>query len=155
MGTEIYTIQVILRDYDNIFRVIECRGETSLYELGKLILHAFNFHFNHFFGFYNSIRDPLNTSSETYTLFYDIEDGVDYKPWEKSVKLSNVDNVFFPGKKFHFQYDDCYTWEFVVECLKIYAPAYGKTYPCISQVVGAAPEQYPESSEEETESDDD
>lgn len=116
------------------------KGRTSLYAFTKEIVGAFDFEFDHAFGFYDNIKD-IHESSEAYTLFYDFGDPVDDN--EKSVKKSYIYKVFQLNKKMLFLFDYGDHWEFLVECCSIIEAEVGKRYPKVTKKQGEAPPQYP------------
>ncbi|CAH0559255.1 unnamed protein product [Brassicogethes aeneus] len=141
MNEQIYNFKVNLKfAKKDIYRTIELKGATSLYQFAKEIVRAFDFQFDHAFGFHDNISD-MYESNEEYTLFYD--DGNPINPNEKSVKQSHIYKVFEPSKKmlFHFDYGD--DWMFLVECLGVSNPEAGKDYPIVTKKKGKAPPQYP------------
>lgn len=116
------------------------KGRTSLYAFAKEIVGAFDFEFDHAFGFYDNIKD-IHESSEAYTLFYDFGDSVNDN--EKSVKKSYIYKVFQLNKKMLFLFDYGDNWEFLVECCGIIEAEVGKRYPKVTKKQGEAPPQYP------------
>lgn len=117
------------------------KGRTSLYTFAKEIVDAFDFEFDHAFGFYDNIKD-IHESSEAYTLFYDFGDPVNDN--EKSVKKSYIYKIFQLNKKMLFLFDYGDNWEFLVECCGVIEAEIGKRYPKITKKQGEAPPQYPD-----------
>ena len=128
-------------------RVIDIKGSTSLYKLAKAILDAYNFDFDHAFGFYDNIKDPYK-SNDIYTLFADMDDGIPAEEDEKSVKKTKISSVFEKGKKMAFLFDYGDDWIFHVNCTSIGEAENGKKYPLLVESKGEAPEQYPEYDED-------
>jgi hypothetical protein len=58
----------------NPYRTIALPQNASLYELAEAIIDAFNFDFDHAFGFYDNLKNPYN-STTGYELFTDIGEG--------------------------------------------------------------------------------
>ncbi|SRR6266576_6636449 len=143
MKEQIYIFKVYLEE--DIYRTIELEGATSLYQFAEAIVSAFNFEFDHAFGFYDNI-DDIYESNEVYTLFYD--SGNPVNPNEKSVKKSHIYKVFKPNKRMVFLFDYGDDWMFLVECLGVADPEAGKKYPIITKKKGKAPEQYPDYDDE-------
>jgi len=57
-----------------IYREIEIEGSGSLANLAEAIIGAFDFDFDHAFGFYSKLTGPYHQSPERYELFADMED---------------------------------------------------------------------------------
>ncbi|MGL9758431.1 MAG: IS1096 element passenger TnpR family protein [Wolbachia sp.] len=113
-----------------VYREMALKGRTSLYAFAKEIVGAFDFEFDHAFGFYDNIKD-IRKSSEAYTLFYDFGDSVNDN--EKSVKKSYIYKVFQLNKKMLFLFDYGDNWEFLVECCSIIEAEVGKRYPKVTK----------------------
>lgn len=118
---------------------MELKGRITLYAFAKEIVSAFDFEFDHAFGFYDNIKD-IRESSEAYTLFYDFGDPVNDN--EKSVKKSYIYKVFQLNKKMLFLFDYGDNWEFLVECCGIIEAEAGTRYPKVTKEQGEAPQQY-------------
>ncbi len=60
-------------------REIEITPEKTLENLAQGIIRAFDFDFDHAFGFYSSLEDYYNDAEERYELFVDMDamDGVE------------------------------------------------------------------------------
>jgi len=143
MKEQVYIFKVSVEK--SVHRTIELKGSTSLYDFAEEIISAFDFEFDHAFGFYDNIND-LYESNAKYTLFYDSIKPVN--PGEKSVKKSYVYEVFEPGKKMAFLFDYGDDWIFLVECLGVADQEAGKKYPIVTGKKGKAPEQYPDYDDE-------
>jgi len=94
---KVYLLKLSLNK--KIYREMALKGRTTLYTFAKEIVGAFDFEFDHAFGFYDNIKD-IHESSEAYTLFYDFGDQVNDN--EKSVKKSYIYKVFNLTKKCYF-----------------------------------------------------
>ena len=141
---KIYTFKISV---DNkIFRIIEIKGEKSLYDLANFIVKSFDFDMDHAFGFYNNIQD-LYSSDEIYELFADMDD-CDPSENAQGVKKTKIYSVFEPKKKMAFLFDYGDDWIFLVECKSIAEPLEKTRYPRIVEKVGKSPEQYPDYDEE-------
>ena len=55
MADKIYTFKVSFDE--KTFRVIEIRGDKSLYDFAATIVKSFDFYFDHAFGYYSNIND--------------------------------------------------------------------------------------------------
>lgn len=141
MKNKIFSLKV---SFDKkIFRVIEIGGGKSLYSLAEAIVGAFDFNFDHAFGFYNNLENQYD-SDEIYELFIDM-DGAE--PGKKGVKKVKVCDVFEPKKKMLFLFDYGDDWTFLVECKELSDPVAKVKYPRVAESVGKAPEQYPDCEE--------
>ena len=140
MAGKIYSFKVSIDE--TTYRVIEIRDSKSLYMLAMAILTAFDFEFDHAFGFYNDMQDLYN-SDEIYELFVDIEDGADLNKIAQSVAQTKISRVFVIGKQMTFLFDYSDMRLFTVACTKIAEPIPRQRYPKIIQSVGQAPLQYP------------
>lgn len=140
MAGKIYTFKVSIDA--QTFRVIEIRDNKSLYMLAMAILKAFDFEFDHAFGFYNNIAD-LYASDEVYELFVDIEESTDINKIAQSVAQTKISKVFDIDKQMIFLFDYSDMRLFTVACTKIADPIAKQRYPKIIEIVGQAPAQYP------------
>jgi hypothetical protein len=144
MKNKIYTLKI---SADNkTFRIIEIKGEKTLYDLASFIVKSFNFDMDHAFGFFNNIKDLYN-SDEIYELFFDMED---CEPTEKAqgVKKTKIYSVFEPKKKMAFLFDYGDEWIFLIECKGVSDPMEKTRYPRVIEKAGKSPEQYPDYGEE-------
>jgi hypothetical protein len=144
MKNKIYTFKISVDK--KTFRIIEIKGEKSLYELASFILKSFDFDMDHAFGFYNNIKN-LYSSDEIYELFADIDDA---NPSENAqgVRKAKIYSVFELKKKMALLFDYGDEWIFLVECKSIADPLEKTRYPRIVEKVGKSPEQYPDYDEE-------
>ena len=124
------------------YRDIEIAAKASLYKLAEAIVTAFDFDFDHAFGYYSTLKGNYYDSVIKYELFADMgeaEEGV------QGVKKTAVATAFAADKTkllFLFDYgDEC---RFVVERLASGVKAKGAKYPRVVKSIGEAPEQYPE-----------
>ena len=53
------------------YRTIAIQGNKTLYKLAETIIKSFDFYFDHCFGFYDNLTNPLK-ANEGYELFQDI-----------------------------------------------------------------------------------
>ena len=137
-----HTFGVSLQDDSSIYREIEIISTTSLHRLAAAIVAAFDFAFDHAFGFYSRLtgRDILR-SDPRYELFRDTGESTE----SLSVKRTAVADAFEePGQLMLFLFDYGDDWRFVIELLRIGPAQKGTRYPRVVAQQGAAPEQYPE-----------
>jgi hypothetical protein len=131
-----------------VYRDIEIEGSKSLSALAEAIVMAFDFEFDHPFGFYSDLKNPYSREGERYELFADMEDG-DGDSEAGSVERTTVAEVFgVPGKQMLFLFDYGDDWRFVIEARGTGQKAPKTRYPRLVTSVGTAPEQYPDLEEE-------
>ncbi len=134
---------------NRIIRKIQIAETKSLYNFAKVITQAFDFYFDHCFGFYSNFDRPQN-SEKAYELFYDLDDVEPPAPHVKSVKRTKIHQVFKqPGDKMLFLFDYGDGWQFFVELEKIKQADKWDLKPVILESVGKAPLQYPPCEDEE------
>ena len=74
---------------NRIIRKIQIAETKSLYNFAKVITQAFDFYFDHCFGFYSDLK-RYHDSKKVYELFYDIDDVEPPAPHVKSVKRTQL-----------------------------------------------------------------
>ena len=128
-----------------IVREIEITGATSLYKFAEAIVKAYDFDFDHCFGFFSKIAEfGYFDSEKKYELFTDLEDQGIEPTGAGSVKKTKVADVWQKtGDKMLFLFDYGDNWQFVVELKDFGAKAAKKNYPRVLAKTGKAPEQYP------------
>jgi len=142
-----YIFNTNLFENKKISRKIEVAENISLYQLAKAIVKAYDFNFDHCFGFFSKVS-PYGYfgSEEQYELFTDlIEEGEEIEPTGAgSVKKTKVNEVWRKLKDrmmFLFDYGD--NWRFLVELVDFGKKDAKKKYPRIIKKIGRAPKQYP------------
>lgn len=141
-----YQFKVALHDNKKIYRIIEINPSLSLYSLAEAIIEAFDFYFDHCFGFFNQIDNgKLFNSSEKYELFNDLPE---VEPTDAgSIKETKIKNVWTHIRKtmyFLFDYGD--NWIFEVDLIDINVDS-GLSQQHFYEVVesaGKSPNQYPD-----------
>jgi hypothetical protein len=134
-GDEDYT------EAKKIIRRIQIPGSKTLYNLAKVIIDAFDFQFDHCFGFYDNFMDKRNCR-KVFELFVDI--GEEARPQAKGVKKTKISQAFDGvGEKLIMLFDYGDGWQFNVELKEIRKDAKGATKPVILESIGKAPLQYP------------
>jgi hypothetical protein len=131
-----------------VLRRIQIAETKSLYNFAKVITRAFDFYFDHCFGFYDNFQ-RYHDSEKAYELFVDIGEKP-LRPNTKGVKKTKISQVFkHPGEKmlFFFDYGDC--WRFAVELREIRHAEKWDLKPVILESIGEAPLQYPPCEEAE------
>src|SRR5689334_23808952 len=74
-----------------LYRDIEIDSGKSLYDLAEAIVSAFDFSFDHAFGFYSKLTGRYYDSPIRYELFADLEEG---QSDARSVKRTTVAQAF-------------------------------------------------------------
>ncbi len=126
---------------ERVIREIEVIETITLYKFAEAIVKAYNFRFDHSFGFYSGL-DNYSKSEIMYELFVDIE-GQECKPGAKSVKKTKVMQVWLkPDDKMLFLFDYGDEWMFEVTLKATGDKVEGVKYPRIISKIGQAPTQY-------------
>ena len=128
-----------------VYREIEIDSRRSLRDLAEAITRAFDFDFDHAFGFYSKLTGRYHESPEQYELFADMAD----TPSDaKSVERTTVARAFAKvGKKMLFIFDYGDGWRFQVQFVGLGQMVPQTRYPRILSTVGKAPQQYPDEDE--------
>lgn len=138
-GTQI--LRVALWDDSSVYRDIEIDSGKSLYDLAKAIVRAFDFDFDHAFGFYSGLTDrTLLEAQPKYELFTDMGEAGD----ALSVKRTRIAEAFPTVRHtlvFLFDYGD--EWLFRTEMIGRGDKVPGVRYPRVVAKAGQSPEQYP------------
>lgn len=125
-----------------LYRDVEIDSAASLSALAEAIVAAFEFEFEHAFGFYSKLDEDYRASPEKYELFADTAEG---DSDAGSVTETPVSKAFAKvGKKMQFVFDFGSEWRFQVELVKLGSKAPGLRYPRLLLASGDAPEQYPD-----------
>ena len=128
-----------------LYRDIEIDSGRSLYHLAAAIVHAFDFDFDHAFGFYSKLARQYFDSPVKYELFADMED---VSSDAGSVKRTKVARAFpAVGTKMLFLFDYGDEWRFQLELIALGKRVPKSRYPKVLASVGKAPPQYPDSDE--------
>ena len=141
------------------YRDIEIPSNESLYQLGEAIVGAFDFDFDHAFGFYSSLGHNFYASPVRYELFADMSDADsmdfgDQTP-AQSVKRTKIAQAFTePKQKMQFVFDYGDEWCFEIEVRSFGETAKGVDYPRILTRKGDGPEQYPNFEDEDWDDED-
>ena len=125
-----------------LYRDVEIDSTASLAALAEAVVGAFEFDFDHAYGFYSKLTGRYHDSPEKYELFADMEDA---DSDAGSVQKTAVSKAFAkPGKKMLFLFDYGDDWRFTVELAKLGEKIPGTRYPRLVGTSGDAPEQYPD-----------
>jgi len=137
-GATTHAFKVTLQGDPSIYREIEVESRRSLADLAKAIVGAFDFEFDHAFGFYSSGRD-LRRAKPKFELFADMGEETN----AGSVKKTRIKEAFpNVGHTMLFLFDYGDDWRFVVEVTGVGEKEPGARYPRVLKKVGASPEQY-------------
>jgi hypothetical protein len=146
-------IRAALAGESSIYRDIEIEASKSLYQLAKAINIAFEFDFDHSFGFYSGLTPTtMFKKAPIYELFADMGEANSGVLGVKKTKITQAFPAVAHTMLFLFDYGD--EWHFRVT-LKGTGTKVAKTrYPRIVESSGESPEQYPDS-EDDDEADED
>lgn len=127
-----------------LYRDIEIESTDSLHGLALAITRAFEFDFDHAFGFFSRLAGRVFASPIRYELFADDAIG----GASRSVRDTAVGDAFPRlGSKMLFLFDYGDEWRFRVEVVSRGETAAGTVYPRVIASVGKAPAQYPDPEE--------
>lgn len=129
-----------------LYRRLEIDGADSLEDLAFVINRAFDFDFDHAFGFYSDLRNPYSKRGRCFEIFSDMEERNNGIPGVRATKI--VDAFQKRGAKMLYLFDYGDEWHFLVEMEDRKAPEKKLRYPRIVEKRGKAPEQYPEPEDE-------
>ena len=130
-----------------LYRDIEIDSGKSLYDLAEAIVSAFDFSFDHAFGFYDKLTGNYTQSPLRYELFADMDGGMSDA---RSVKRTSVAQAFKGvGSKMLFLFDYGDEWHFKVEVIGLGKKKPKAQYPKVVASVGKAPPQYPDPDEDD------
>ncbi len=134
-GTHFF--RVALRDQPSVHRDIEIDSGKSLAKLAEAIVGAFDFEFDHAFGFYPKLSGPdVMRSQPKYELFADMGE----ETTARSVRKTPVADAFPDvGHTMLFMFDYGDDWRFVVEVLGLGQKDAKTRYPKVLKKIGEAP----------------
>ena len=141
LGT--FVLETSMLGYKNISRTLAVPSNCSLYELAEAIITAYQFSFDHAFGFFSDVTEGSYFESERkYELFTDlIQEGEDLEPTgAESVRETMVSDAWHAiGEKMMMLFDYGDDWRFEI---KLVAFGEKKSALILSNSVGKAPKQY-------------
>ncbi len=146
-GTHIF--RVALRDQPSVHRDIEIDSAKSLAKLAEAIVRAFDFKFDHAFGFYAETEGgAVMRGRLAYELFTDMGEATE----TRSVKRTKVAEAFTEvGDAMTFLFDYGDEWLFRVELSALHRKVAKVRYPRVLAKAGPSPAQYPDPEDEEDE----
>ncbi|MFH1321773.1 MAG: hypothetical protein ABII90_14130 [Bacteroidota bacterium] len=103
-----YMDESTLRDYikKSPYRIIAIPSNYSLYDLAYWITQSFNFDFDHLFAFYDNYRTIHNSKYV-------------FRKNLKKIKISEMFQLYKPGKKWLFLYDFSDEWHFWISLVEV------------------------------------
>ena len=133
-GTHIFRVAL----GPKVYRDIEIASTNKLFDLAKAIVRAFDFDFDHPFGFYSKVTGNIYDSPIQYELFADMGESE-----ARSVKRTRIGEAFpAAGHQMTFLFDYGDGWQFRVKTTGLGKKERGVIYPRVLKVLGDAPEQY-------------
>jgi hypothetical protein len=127
----------------SIYRDIEIEASKSLYRLAEAIVEAFDFYFDHAFGFYSGMTAAtMMRQHPKYELFADMGDAEDGIIGVKKTSVARAFPTVGHTMAFLFDYGD--NWHFRVKLLETGTKAAKVRYPRVVATRGEAPAQYPD-----------
>ena len=128
-----------------IVREIEIPENINLYKFAEAIIGAYDFDFDHAFGFFSKITTnwQLAESDKMYELFADLEDEGIEPTGAGSVQKTKISEVWKSiGDKMMFLFDYGDDWRWIVTLAGFGETERNIKYPRITKKTGKAPKQY-------------
>jgi len=158
----VYLFKVTLSDWSGRvrgmpYRILAILERFTLHELAESIIDAFDFDFDHSFGFYDNIKSwtdsveryESSTTGITRSILFALVFHSGELEDKRNVARTKVNEVFDdPCKKLLFLYDYGDEWHFIVQLKETKAPEKNTKCPQIVESVGKAPPQYGDEGEE-------
>jgi hypothetical protein len=134
-------LRVALEGDKSIYRDVEIEASKSLYSLAAAIVKAFDFDFDHAFGFYSGLTpSKMLREHPIYELFADMGEA---EPGVRSVKKTKVSQAFPTiGHTMLFLFDYGDEWHFRVRLRALGTKVAKARYPRVVTIRGVAPPQY-------------
>ena len=144
---ETFILRVALDGQKSIYRDIEIEPSKSLYRLAEAITNAFDFDFDHAFGFYSGLTPArLTRVDPRYELFADMGEADRGVLSVKKTKVSHAFPAIGHTLLFLFDYGD--EWRFRVSLKETGTKQPKVRYPRVVTIRGNAPPQYPDPDED-------
>ena len=146
--TATFILRAALAGKKSVYRDIEIDSSASLYKFAQAIVTAFNFDFDHAFGFYSGLtRANVMRLHPQYELFADMGEA---NPGVLGVKKTKVAQAFpIVGHALLFLFDYGDDWFFHVSLTGTATKQAKVRYPRVVARKGDAPPQYPDPDEVE------
>ena len=141
-----------LRDRPSVHRDLEIDSGQSLAKLAEAIVRAFDFEFDHAFGFYPDTKGrAVMRGRPAYELFADMGEA----NGTQSVRKTRIGDAFREvGQAMVFLFDYGDEWLFRVELTAMGRKVAKGRYPRVLATAGPFPVQYPDPDDDEEEEDD-
>jgi hypothetical protein len=139
---ETLIIRAALATKASIYRDIEIEASKSLYQFANAITSAFDFDFDHAFGFYTGLTPNKMETLPKYELFTDLGEPTPGALGVKKVKIATAFANIGHTMMFVFDYGD--EWLFLVRLMSTGQKVAKTRYPRVIAKHGEAPEQYPD-----------
>jgi hypothetical protein len=137
------TMRVTPEGETKVYRDIEIGAAQTLYVLARAIVSAFDFDFDHAFGFYTSLtRKQMLTKHPLYELFADMGEADRGAISVKKTKVADAFPNIGHTLMFLFDYGD--EWLFRVKLIEARTKIAKVRYPRVVATRGEAPVQYPD-----------
>jgi hypothetical protein len=151
--SDTHIFHVTLREEPSVYRDIEIASGNSLTKLAEAIVRAFDFEFDHAFGFYPDTEGrALTRGRPAYELFADMDEATG----TQSVRETRIADAFQEvGQAMVFLFDYGDEWLFRVELTAMGRKVAKGRYPRVLAKAGPSPVQYPDPDDDEEEGDDD
>lgn len=146
-STDTFVLRAALHGTASIYRDIEIDPAKSLYLLAEAIVSAFDFDFDHAFGFYAGLTPAkIHKEFPKYELFADMGDAA---PGVLGVKKTRISRAFPEvGYTMVFLFDYGDGWHFRVALRSIGTKTAKTRYPRVVATHGEAPAQYPDADDD-------
>ena len=141
-STSTHLFRVSLQDAPTILREVEIASDKKLTDLAQAIVRAFDFQFDHAFGFYSVLtgREVMRAQPK-----YEVSADMGERTDSGSVKRTRVAEAFpAVGHTMLFLFDYGDDWRFIVEVVGRGEREPKGRYPRVLRKVGRSPEQYPD-----------
>lgn len=156
-SSEIYHIEAMIPFWDETingistespYRIIAVRPDMGLYELGIVVLEAFNFDADHMFGYYDHLKSYYR-SKVSYEMAQMVAQADDFGTTSGKQTFNmeeyTVRDIFIrKGKRWLMLFDYGDTWHFWLKLVHKEGVQLKQDYPYIVASEFEAPEQYPD-----------
>jgi hypothetical protein len=142
-----HIFRVSLKDRRSVRRDIEIESAKTLADLAEAIVQAFDFDFDHAFGFYPETKGrAVMRGRPAYELFADMDGAAE----TQSVRKTKVAQAFTEiGQAMIFLFDYGDEWLFRIELTALGQKDAKARYPRVLAKTGPSPVQYPNSDDED------
>lgn len=140
-----YIFETKFLEAKKIVREIKVPGKMNLYKFAEAIINAYDFDFDHAFGFFSKITTnwQLSESDKMYELFADLEDEGIEPTGAGSVKKTKIGKVWENiGDKMMFLFDYGDDWRWIVTLKGFGEAEKSVKYPRVIKKIGKSPKQY-------------